>query len=97
MRRPIRAQAGLDEAFDLAVGARRLGSGALVLNAVPDQQVAEGVAPVGRAVVGRDTLDRRTAPGEPIDRAAGEGDRAFLALIGQQPGVGEPRGVIDRR
>jgi hypothetical protein len=43
------------------------------------------------------TLDRRTVPGEPIDRAAGEGDRAFLALIGQQPGVGEPRGVIDRR
>jgi hypothetical protein len=34
--------------------------------------------------------DETDVPGEPLDRAAGEGHRPFLALAGPQLGVGEP-------
>ena len=33
--------------------------------------------------------------GEPVDGVRGEGNRTFLALIGQQFGVGQTRGIID--
>jgi hypothetical protein len=83
-------------------GARRIGSGAFVRDAAPGQQVAVGMAAIGRAIVGHDALDRRTVPGEPLDRAAGEGHRAFLALVGQQradsgrPADGTPEVAVGR-
>src|SRR6266852_676043 len=46
------AQAGLDEALGLAVGARGVGSGSLMADALLCQQVAEGKAFVSRPVVG---------------------------------------------
>src|SRR4051812_15423713 len=34
-------------------------------------------------------------PGEPVDRPSGEGPGTVLALVGQQLGVSQPRGIID--
>jgi hypothetical protein len=51
------AQAGLDEALDLAVGARGVGPGADVAQARAGTGVAEGAAAVAAAIVGHDPLD----------------------------------------
>src|SRR6201996_5865662 len=94
-RRPIR-EGWSEEAFCLAVGERRLRPRALVLDAARGEQIAEGKAFVGRTVVTHDALDRYPVAGKPVDRAGGKGDGAFLALVGKQFRVGQPRGVIDR-
>ena len=51
------AQRGLDEALGLAVGFRRIGLGAYVLETEPLAQPAESKGLVARAVVGHDALD----------------------------------------
>src|SRR5262245_45176983 len=89
------AQAGLDEPFRLAVGSGRVGPGALVLEPGIVDRLAEGMADIGRPVVGHDPLDGDAQAGEPGDGALEEGDRAFLALVGQDLGEGEARGVVD--
>ena len=88
-------RARLDEAFRLAVGPRRIGSGALVLDPQASQQIAERVALVGGAVVGHHPLDLCPMTIEPGDGPGGEPDRAFLAFVRQDLGVGQARGVID--
>ena len=55
----------------------------------------EVMAPVGRAVVGHDAFGGDAVPGEPVERAAEEGDGAFLFLVRQKLGVGQARGVVD--
>ena len=57
--------------------------------------LAEGVAAIGRAVVGHDPLDGDAEAGEPGQRPLEEGHGALLALVGQDLGVGEARGVVD--
>ena len=57
--------------------------------------VAEVVAAIGIAVVGHDPLDADAVAREPGERPREEGNRAGLALVGQDLGVGQARGVID--
>src|SRR4029077_17162914 len=89
------AQAGLDEALGLAVGARRVGPGADMLEAGLGTGRPGVKGPVGRAVVGHDAFDGDAETGEPIERAAEESDGAFLLLVWQKLGVGQARGVVD--
>ena len=56
----------------------------------------EELAFIGRTVVGHDPLDRNAVAGEPGARTLQEGDGIFLALIGQELGVGQPGRIIDR-
>jgi hypothetical protein len=77
------------------VGARGVRLGALVGDAVFGQQIAEDEALVGRAVIAHEALDGEAVAAEPGKGVRCEGDRAFLALSGQQRGVGEPAGIID--
>ena len=53
------------------------------------------MAAIGTAVVGHDPLDGDAVAGEPGERPLEEGNRAGLALVGQDLGVGQARGVID--
>jgi hypothetical protein len=92
--RPL-AQAGLDEALSLAVGARGVGARSLVLDAVFRQQIAESEAFVGRAVIAHDAFGCDALCCEPRDRAGSEGDGTFLAFISQQLGVAQAGGIID--
>ena len=90
------AHDSLNEALGLAVGARRVGLGAQVAQAGGDTGVAEGMAAVGAAVVGHDALDGDAVAGEPGERPAEEGGGAGLALVGQDLGIGQARGIVDR-
>jgi hypothetical protein len=47
----------------------------------------EGVAPVGRAIVGHHPFDDGAVSGEPIKRAFEEGDGALFAFVWQDFGV----------
>src|SRR5580704_5403101 len=89
------AQAGLDEALGLAVGTRRVRPRADVLEPGPGAGGAEGMAAVSRTIVGHDPLDVDAVTGEPIERAAEEGNGVFLLLVRQELGVGQARGVVD--
>src|SRR6185436_8893003 len=89
------AQAGLDEALGLAVGARRIGSGADMAQPGLAAGGAKVVASISRTVVGHDSLDGDAVAGEPAERPVEEGDGARLLLVGQDLGVGEPRGIVD--
>jgi hypothetical protein len=71
-----------EEAFDLAVGLRPVGAGALVRDAQRGAGIAPGVGLVGRAVVGQDAFDGDPAFGEPGDRALEDGDGGDRLLIG---------------
>jgi hypothetical protein len=55
----------------------------------------EHLAVITAPVVGRDPLAGDAKSSEPGEREFEEGHGAFLALIGQDFGVGQPRGVID--
>ena len=89
------AKASLNEALGLAVGARGVRPGGFVFDAVFGQQIAEGKAFVGRAVIAHDTFGGDAMVCEPFDRAGGEDDSTFLAFIRQQLGVGQAGGIID--
>src|SRR5258708_28712732 len=84
------AQGRLNEAFGLAVGARRVGPGPDVPEGECREAIAEGVAAVSGAVVGHDALDRDAVAGEPIERAVEEGDGAFFLLVRRAVGRWEP-------
>ena len=56
---------------------------------------AKGAADIGRAVVGHHPLDGDAQAGEPGDGALEEGDGTFLALVGQDLGVGKAGGIVD--
>jgi hypothetical protein len=88
-------QRGLDEALGLAVGARRVGPGPDVLQAGLGEEIAEGMAAVGRAVVAHHALDGDAMSGEERQRLTHEGDGALLGLVGQNGRVGEARGIVD--
>src|SRR5947209_8828405 len=89
------AQAGLDKPLGLAVSARRIGPGALVLEAGRRDRRAESLAAIGRTVVGHDPLDGDAVTGKPAKRALEKAHRAGLALIRQDLAIGQPRRVID--
>jgi hypothetical protein len=61
----------------------------------PAAGVAPVLAPVGRAVVGHDPLDRDAMARKPGGRAFQERHRAGLAFVRQHFAVGQARGVVD--
>jgi hypothetical protein len=90
------AEQGANEAFRLAVGARRVRPGAEVFDAqrFASERVDRGAVCV--AVVGHQPLDPDPEGGEVGDRAAQEADRGRGFLVLEHLDVGEPRGVVDR-
>jgi len=89
------AQARLDEAFGLAVGARRVGPCALVANTGFGKHVAEAMALIGRPIVGHHPLDGNAVPRDEGECPSEEGCRACRLLVGQDFGVGEARSIVD--
>src|SRR5215468_10150681 len=83
-------------ALDFAVGLGPVGAGALV----GDAQVVAGGGPVSGsvagAVVAEDALDGDPGGGVPGVRAAQERGGGFLALVGQDLGVGQPGVIVER-
>ena len=77
------AQGGLDEAFGLAVGARRVRAGEAVLDA-SWRQAAEPVGAIAAAVVGEQGADGDAVLGVEGDGVLQEGDGGFGLLVGQQ-------------
>lgn len=89
------AQAGLDEAFGLAIGLGRIGPGADVLDAEALAGFAEGKRFVAGSVVRHDTLD-----GYPEARIVGDGgleesDSTSPFLVLHDLTEGDPGSIID--
>ena len=89
------AHGGLDKAFGLAVGARCIGTGKEVPHPAAAAQVGNKGSTVGGAVVGHDACDGDPQRLEVIEGAGEEGSSGFLALVGQDFGVGQARVVVD--
>jgi hypothetical protein len=91
---PLREE-GADEAFGLAVRARRLGPRAQMAELMRLDDRSEHARAIRRAVVGHDPRDRDAAPGEMVERAAEEPGRGGLGIVGQDLGIPEPGAVVD--
>jgi len=89
------AQGCLDEALGLAVGARGVWPGSDVPEAGLGEKALEEMAAIGGAVIAHDALDADAVGLEEGECAGEEGAGAFLALVGQEFGVGEAGGVVD--
>ena len=89
------AQARLNEALRLAIGAGRVGSGALVLEPGGNDRLAEVAAAVGGAVVGHHALDGDAEAGKPSQGPLEERHRALFALVGEDFRVGQAGGIVD--
>src|SRR5688572_28437243 len=83
------------EAFDLAVGLRPVGPGALGLDTQLGAGVAPGVGAVGRAVVGQHPLHGDAAGGEPGHRPAQHADGGGSGLVVVDLGLGDPAVVVE--
>lgn len=88
-------QRGLDEAFCLAIGLRRVGSGA----AVPDVELLAGepeaVGAVTAAVVGEQGAHADAVGGEEGACLVEEGDGGFGLLVDEQLGKSHARVIVD--
>lgn len=89
------AQGFLDEAFSLAVGLRRVGLGADVLQAMVGAGVAELMGLVAGAVVGHDAADGHAEAGVVGERRLQEGDGVFLFLVRHDFAKGHSGIVVD--
>lgn len=67
-----------------------------MLDALFGEQIAEGEAFIGGAIVGHDALDRDAQVLEPGQSPAAKGDGAIGPLVGQDFAVGQAGRVIDR-
>ena len=88
------AQQRLDEALDLPIGPRRVGSGTFVLDAGIAAEPPKLSADEGRSVVGHDPLDVDLERSEPAHGVFQEGARGLAPLIRMDLGVAEPRGIV---
>src|SRR5256712_3156860 len=89
------AQQGLDEAFGLAVGARRVRPRATMRQMEGATGRAKAPRQVGRAVVGEHAPDARPARPKPREGAAHKAAHRLRPLVGQQLDVRHARVVID--
>jgi hypothetical protein len=88
-------QRGLDEALGLAVGPGRIGPGSEVLEPEPSAGPGKDAGAVARAVVGHHAQHADAEAGVVGERSLQEGDGALLALVGQDLGEGDARGVVE--
>ena len=86
---------GFDEAFRFAVGARRVGSGATVLESELVAGVGEAMGLVARAVIGEDASRNDAKPAEPAHGGSQEVRRTAFGLVRIHGREGEPGVVID--
>ena len=89
------SQSGLDEAFGLAVGARRVRAGEAMADAETTASIAEVVRAIARAVVGQQTTDADAERAVVTDGGMQESDGGGSALIGQDLGEGQAGVVVD--
>jgi len=89
------AQGGLDETFGLAVGSRRIRSGAMVLELAQQAGVSELAGAITGAVVGQQSADTDAVSREEVERGVEKGDSGLGFLIGQQLGKGHAGVVVD--
>jgi hypothetical protein len=89
------AKQRLDEALDLAVGARPIRPGPQVADAELATGLAEGARELAGAVVGQHRSDAHAAPAEPAHYAMQKGDGALGALVGHRLGQRHAGAVVD--
>src|SRR5882724_12292902 len=89
------AQGGLDEAFGLAVGARRVRAGEAVLDGELEASGAEVAGAIAGAVVGEQSANEDAVLGVEGDGGVQEGDGGFALLVGQHAGEGEAGVIVD--
>lgn len=87
---------GLDKAFGLAVGARRIRPGADVLEAKGAAGLGKAAREVSRTVVRHHLAALHALAVKPGHSPAQEADRCGLLFVRQHFHVGEPHGVVDR-
>jgi len=85
----------LDEPLGLAVGARRVGPGADVLELEDAASLGKGLGDVGRAVIAHHLTALDALAVEPGHGPAEEADCRGLLLVSENLHIGEPRGVVD--
>jgi len=86
---------GLDEPLGLAVGARRVGPDADVLELEDAASLGKALGDVGRAVIAHHLTALDALAVEPGQGPAQEADRSGLLLISENLHIGEPRGDVD--
>lgn len=89
------AQGGLNEALGLAIGARRVGSRAQVLEPKPSAGFGKDVRDIGRAVIGHDPSKGHTAGAVVRYDLVQEGHRRFPSLVIGQGRRSQSRVVVD--
>jgi hypothetical protein len=92
--RPL-AQHRANEAFGLAVRARRVWPGAPMLEPRGTTGGGEGTGPIARAVVRQHATHSHTAAPIPGDRAGQEGSDGRAAFIDEHFGVGNARTIVN--
>ena len=89
------SQSGLDEAFGLAVGARRVRAGKAMADAETMASIAEEPRAIARAVVGQQTTNVDAEGAVVSDRSMEESHGGVAAFIGQDLREGEAGVVVD--
>lgn len=89
------AQAGLHQAFGLAVGARGIGARAQVAQTEATGQTPEAARPVTGAVVGQHPLESHAQTAVVAERADQSLAGAGSALVRLDGGEGHPRVIVD--
>ncbi len=89
------AQSSLDKALGFAIGARRIGSGAAMLESHLQASAAKLTRAITAAVVGEQGAHADAVAGEELDRRVEESDGSCGFLIGQHLGEGQAGVVVD--
>jgi hypothetical protein len=90
------AERGLDEAFDLAVGARGVGPREQVADAEVPTRRGKPPAAVARAVIGHHRGDANTEAAQAADGALEKARRGATTLVGQHLAMLDARIIVDR-
>src|SRR5712671_1711727 len=90
------AEQGLDKALGLAVGLRSIGAGVALADRPGAADATETTRAIRHGVVGEQSADADPASAKPGQRALEKARAGRRVARGEDLGIGEPGGVIDR-
>ena len=89
------AQSGLDEAFGFAIGLRRVGASATVLEAQVQTSVTKLVRAIATAVIGEQGTDGDAVASKKVNCVSKKGDGGVGFLIGENLSEGHAGVIVD--
>src|SRR5919201_383043 len=89
------AQSGLDEAFGLAVGLRRVRASAAVFESHLEANLAKAVGAVTTAVIGEQGAHGDAMASEKVNGLLKKGDGSFGFLVREDAGESQAGGILD--